>query len=156
VAPCDLDVTEAEVEAWINDRDISQDFEDVEERSQIKNAIIIALYSQSVAGTGCGSTVHYTLGDINPLNAERPPAIGLAHELVHAYYNMRGEQPGRDVDHPTTVLFEYRCVGLGPWSNAAVSENAIRNDWAAALLHFDQDDTRNRQAAPRRDFYSAP
>jgi hypothetical protein len=161
VAPRNLRVTEAQVQAWITDpepgreqRAIWDDFRNDAALEQIKRAIIIALYPRSTPGTGCSSTVNYSLGTTNPLNAERPPAIGLAHELVHAYYNMRGEQPGFEVDHPTTVLFEYRCVGLGPWSGAAVSENAIRNDWSAALLHFDEDDARNRKNVEQRPYYS--
>jgi hypothetical protein len=67
-----------------------------------------------------------TMGTEQP----RPPYIALAHELIHAYHNMRGEQPGHEVDADSTVLYEYLCVGLGPWENNPgypITENAIRS-----------------------------
>lgn len=155
-APCQLGVTEGQVQAWLGGRPIWRDFGDEAQSSQIGNAVILALYRQATAGTGCGSMVNYTLGTANPLNGERPPAIGLAHELIHAYYNILGIQPGYEVDNPTSVLFEYRCVGLGPWVNANVSENKIREEWNGAMQHFDQDDIRNRVEVGLRPYYSAP
>jgi hypothetical protein len=154
-APCNLGVTPEQVSAWVGGRGINKDYNDADS-AQIKNAVILALYSTSKAGPGCGSMVNYTLGTVNPLNAERPPAIGLAHELVHAYYNLQGVQPGYEVENPTTVLFEYRCVGLGPWETEPVSENAIRNAWDGILLHFDAEDDRNRKHITEREYYSAP
>ncbi|MFK8102006.1 MAG: M91 family zinc metallopeptidase [Saprospiraceae bacterium] len=60
---------------------------------------------------------------------DRPPAIGLGHELIHAYWAIKGEQLGRDFDHFSTLLFELKCVGLAPWRNAVITENALRKDW---------------------------
>ena len=154
--PCNLGVTEGQVNAWVGGQPIWQDYGNDPDLAQIKNAIIVALYEYADAGTGCNSTVNYTLGTSNPNNAERPPAIGLAHELIHAYYNLKGWQPGFEVDNPTTVLFEYRCVGLGPWKTKRVSENGIRRHWTDALLHFDDDDTRNRLVVGQRPYYSPP
>jgi hypothetical protein len=152
--PRNLGVTEANVNSWMGAGSIWDEFGNDPDLEQIKNAIIIALYSVSDAGVGANSTVNYSLGSTNPLNDERPPAIGLAHELVHAYYNGLGIQPGFEVENPTTVLFEYRCVGLGPWAAGPVSENAIRNEWAGTILHFDDDDVRNRKLVDLRAFYS--
>lgn len=153
-AACNLGVTEAQVTQWLGGRSIWQDFGNEDDLAQIKNGVIVALYSVSTAGNGCASTVNYTLGTTNPLNAERPPAIGLAHELVHAYYSMQGLQPGFEVENATTVLFEYRCVGLGPWDGEPVSENAIRADWDDTLLAFDPEDDRNLKHVGARQFYS--
>ena len=57
---------------------------------------------------------------------------------------------------PTTVLFEYRCVGLGPWANADISENKVREQWNAAFLAFDPTDDRNRKMPGPRAYYSPP
>jgi hypothetical protein len=156
-APCNIGVNAGQVQAWIDGtRTIWNDYGNDAALAQIKNGIIVALYQYATPGNGCPSNVNYSLGSANPMNEERPPAIGLAHELVHAYYNGRGEQPGWEVDHPTTVLFEYRCVGLGPWNGAAVSENALRAGFDNALLFFDDDDNRNRKHVDARPWYSAP
>jgi hypothetical protein len=155
-APANLNVTESMVRDWIlNDRSIWNDYDNDRDCNQIKNSVILALYNHDTNGSGAKSMVNYSLGNANPLNAERPPAIGLAHELVHAYYNMRGEQPGFEVENFSTVFFEYRCVGLGPWNNDAVCENKIREEWMSAIEHFDSNDARNRKSVPRRDVYGA-
>jgi hypothetical protein len=56
----------------------------------------------------------------------RPPYIGLAHELVHAYHDIMGDQTGHDIGTPTRALYEYLCIGLGDWAGAAFTENSIR------------------------------
>ena len=70
-------------------------------------------------------------GDMPNIEEARPPHIGLAHELIHAYHNRYGLQLGLpEMNHHTLVLYEYKCVGLGPWhpdaDAAAITENAIR------------------------------
>jgi len=156
VVPANPGVTEEQVARWVeHNGDIWADHSNFAACNQIKNAIIVALYDHAASGTGAASTIEYSLGDLNPKNAERPPAIGLGHELVHAYYNLRGEQPGDEVGTFSTILFEYRCVGLGPWAGAPISENAIRAQWALAIPQFDVDDVRNRKVVPNRDYYSA-
>ncbi|WP_263382726.1 type III secretion system effector protein [Granulicella arctica] len=154
IAASNMGVTEGMVQAWVGGQSIWTDFGNDPDLEQIKNAIIVALYPYSGTGNGCSSMVNYSLGSANPLNVERPPAIGLAHELVHAYFNMKGKQPGYEVENSTTVLFEYRCVGLGPWHGKSICENAIRTDWNSALAGFDGDDTRNLVNVATRDFYS--
>jgi hypothetical protein len=155
-APCNLNVTEQQVSAWIGGRGIGKDFAKPADVEQIKNGIILALYAAAKPGKGSGSKVKYALGTANPLNEQRPPAIGLAHELVHAYFNMQGVQPGFELENSTTVLFEYRCVGLGPWATEAISENAIRAQWDDILVHFDEEDVRNKRHVEAREYYSAP
>lgn len=52
----------------------------------------------------------------------RPPEIGLAHELIHAYHNDTGLDIGDDIE-------EQRTVGLGPYIGTTITENDIRNDY---------------------------
>jgi hypothetical protein len=119
----------------------------------IKNAIIIALEPHSDPGKGAGSRIGWNIDDDFVMNKERPPVIGLAHELVHAFFNAKGRQPGWNVERPSTVLFEYKCVGLGPWKEAPISENAIRTEWRKVKAGFGDDELNNRDV-PLRPVYS--
>lgn len=93
-------------------------------------------------GAGQGSTVHYNPNRTS-IGSEgwqtRPPAIGLAHELVHARHAQEGsidlsQSQNDSVPDPsggtaTTYTEEVRTVGLPPYQNEPYSENAIRDDW---------------------------
>lgn len=120
----------------------------------IKASTIVALEKHSEMGSGSPVSIGWNIYPDYPLNRQRPPAVGLAHELIHAYYSVRGEQPGLEVDHFSTVLFEYKCVGLGPWRMAPISENAIRAQWAdAAVSGMDPLQAFNETRPPLRNLY---
>jgi hypothetical protein len=76
----------------------------------------------------CWSAESKAITLTNEQTLARPPYIALAHELIHAYHNIRGDQPGHEIDEDSTVLYEYLCVGLGPWDDHRYqfTENAIR------------------------------
>jgi hypothetical protein len=120
-------------------------------------AMIILLYAAAVAGHGTNSFVYFNVRrdttDVHDLNATRPPAIGLAHELIHALHNANGTQPGAQISDFSTLLPELLCVGLGPFANAPISENAIRLQWNA--IRHNADATNNMVVA-RRDIYDDP
>lgn len=63
----------------------------------------------------------------------RPPYLALAHELIHAYHNICGDQAGHEIGTYSRVLYEYQCVGLGPWAGLPHTENAIRASIPFAL-----------------------
>lgn len=95
-----------------------------------KTILSMLLYEHTPRGVGISSSVRWNPQKIS-LSGERarPAFIGLAHELIHAWHNMNGSQP----DFELTPLYEYICVGLGPWSNESappnlVTENRIRSD----------------------------
>jgi len=121
-------------------------------------AVIALLRANSPAGAGCNSIVQLNPridhADPQDLNAARPPAIGLAHELVHALHNALGDQPGDQFGHFTTTLTELLAVGLGPFAGVPISENAVRAAWptlgAAALGALDN------RAAGQRTIYELP
>jgi len=132
----------------------------------VKNAVITLLYANSPAGGGSTSTVSFDVRDwsqnnvgedqtANTLN-DRPPAIGLAHELIHSYHNVRGDQPGSDFGTYSTTLFELLCVGMGPWAAYPVTENAIRAAWPPANVWPPNGDALNNRAAAPRTVYVAP
>jgi Effector protein len=123
----------------------------------LRLAVIIRLYSVSPAGAGSGSAIYFNIrrdtADPLDLNTTRPPAIGLAHELIHAMHNAYGTQPGLQINDYSTVLAELLAVGLGPFNTAPISENAIRAQWAAIAGNTD---ATNNMAAPRRTIYDDP
>jgi NleD-like pathogen effector protein (putative zinc metallopeptidase) len=49
---------------------------------------------------------------------------GMYHELVHAWYGTQGTIATGS--HNRELNAEWQAVGLGPWANAPISENAIR------------------------------
>ena len=98
----------------------------------IRLMTVVALAPQFGAGNGNPTAIRFNIMQ-TPLNLGRPPAIGLGHELIHAYWAARGEQLGYELFTPSTLLYEMKCVGLGPWAGAIISENQIRAQWGAAL-----------------------
>lgn len=97
--------------------------------AHIKNVTIAVATPLAPPNKGSGAVIGWSIDPTSQANRERPPAVGLAHELVHAYFSVHGQQPGRDDSHWSTILFEYRCVGLGPWDGQAPSENSVRSEW---------------------------
>lgn len=71
-------------------------------------------------GMGCSSKVFWLPEDQGPSQFRRPPVIGLAHELCHAYYNNLGDQIGTEGGNfPDNALYEIMATGLGPYFQAA-------------------------------------
>jgi type VI secretion system secreted protein VgrG len=71
----------------------------------------------------------------------RPPAVGLAHELVHAQHAATGDiktdqvendskpDPANPGGHATEMDEEVRTVGIPPYDGEPYSENKIRSEW---------------------------
>ncbi|WP_060853473.1 M91 family zinc metallopeptidase [Pseudomonas aeruginosa] len=146
-------ITNHEVAAWLAGQPLPHRLSDAQQ-NHARLATIVALKDVSPPSAGCSAHVRWNPTATNPLNRIRPPAIGLAHELLHAYYSCRGAQPGYDDNHYSTVLFEYRCVGLGPWDEAPLSENALRKEWwSYACQQVPGSDPENRKAIGKRISY---
>jgi hypothetical protein len=77
----------------------------------------------------------------NAIGVYTPEFVALAHELVHALHVIGG-----DVVKPYSwatdgaIIEEARTVGIGPYVNKTISENAVRREWNL----------------PRRTYYSMP
>lgn len=77
-----------------------------------------------------------------------PPFIVLAHELIHAWHGMSGMMETKDtqtITVPGGAQYELAreeafTVGLGPYTDTRISENAIRAE----------------HRLPRRDYYGSP
>lgn len=92
------------------------------------------------AGPGSNASVKFN-PDRDKLNGEgwqtRDPAIGLGHELVHAYHDTRGTTDGRasvEYQDPQKKKraapgYELQAVGLGECANDTVTENKLRRDF---------------------------
>jgi hypothetical protein len=103
---------------------------------------VVALEREFTAGNGCPSSVRFNVLKTE-MNQSRPAAIGLGHEMIHAYWAANGRQLGYELYTPSTLLFEMKCVGLGPWADSDISENRLRSQWSAA----------NKVAVARRKVY---
>jgi hypothetical protein len=59
-----------------------------------------------------------------------PEFIALAHELVHALHVIGGDVV-KEYSWATdgAIIEEARTVGIGPYANTRISENAVRKEW---------------------------
>ncbi|HYL06106.1 MAG TPA: M91 family zinc metallopeptidase [Thermoanaerobaculia bacterium] len=149
----DIGVTPAAMNAWLNGAALPARFAGGANYEHIVISTLVALAPHAADGTGSSSDISWHFEPGYQPNTLRPPAIGLGHELIHAYYSWRGQQLGRDRDHFSTVLFEYRCVGLGPWDEVGPSENTLRRQWGMAVPHIPPLDAQNRMVPPKRIRY---
>jgi len=100
------------------------------------------IYEYATNGKGVSPLIYYNpnqsiLVDFQglPRSVNSPDAafIGLAHELVHAYYMMKGQGFGTEpatsaLNDPEHLREERRAVGYGEYENTSLSENAIRRE----------------------------
>lgn len=83
-------------------------------------------------GAGTDSTVSYNphrseIGDGTEAWTNRPPAIGLGHELIHADDASKGQMDTGDDDSGTRNR-EKQAVGLPPYENRPYTENKLRRE----------------------------
>ncbi|WP_437295557.1 hypothetical protein [Sorangium sp. So ce426] len=116
-----------------NVRTFARVFENITVREYFLLALNIILYPVAPPGAGVGAGVkfHVINENDNVLGSAgfRPPAIGLAHELMHAMHYGRGTSPGSDINHFTTTAAELLFAGIGPFAAESITENAIRAQW---------------------------
>ncbi len=85
------------------------------------------LRSDGKPGEGSDTTVKFNpdktqIGDGSEAWMKRPPGVGLAHEMVHAYHNANGT-------NDFTAKGEDMAVGVAPYDKEPVTENKIREEW---------------------------
>lgn len=148
-----IDVTPSEVQAWMNSGILPGRLS-TEDQNQLKLAAVVALEEFSTPAAGSPSSIRFAIGAHDAFIEQRAPCIALGHELVHAYFSLRGRQPGEELSHFSTVLFEFKCVGLGPWKDDDPSENALRSQWPE-VIHNPHNvlDAPNRRRPGRRIRY---
>lgn len=89
------------------------------------------LRPDGTAGPGSGSTLNYNpdktqIGDGSQAYMNRPPAVGLGHELVHCEQAQNGTWSGNKTGGVEND--ELAAVGLPPYQNNSHTENKIRSE----------------------------
>jgi len=123
-------------------------------------ALTIILLDSSAPQAGRSTEVTWNVLDWeqnNLLDPDwRPPAIGLAHELMHAYYNTAGSAPGYDNSNYTTTAAELQAAGIMPFNGNAVGENQVRAQWVGIVPPAADPTNTPGVAIPRRTIYTPP
>lgn len=81
------------------------------------------------SGIGSVTAITYNANMINTPDGSRPSWVGLAHELIHAYYNLKGKGLGSGIIKNVNGLVEQEemaTVGLGLGPHRGITENMIR------------------------------
>lgn len=102
-----------------------------------KNDLPRILRNYLVPGPGLSPTVKFNpLGHMHcvedPAMHQRPPAIGLAHELIHAMHCMKGVNMA-DVKSGSEKLEEIITTGFPPYNFEEFSDNKLRTQWPSHL-----------------------
>ncbi len=87
-------------------------------------------------GPGANVTIGYNTREWNPYGGDeewmtRPPAIGLAHELVHAWTGMIGTRALGETGGVNRR--ELQATGLGEFANSVFTENRFRGAFGLPL-----------------------
>lgn len=77
--------------------------------------------------------------DLDIAGTTRPPAIGLAHELCHAWRNVAGLRLFEDATRAGVDDDEVMTTGFPPYENEAISENLFRGQWVGEKLRMRTD-----------------
>jgi len=102
----------------------------------------LAVSHYSSNGEGVRPVVHYnprdsimvdSMGDPFSVKNERMAFVTLAHELIHAYHQMKGTSIEGDIDKSPIeddnhLREEMRAVGYATYANNQFSENGVRRD----------------------------
>ena len=115
--------TEAKITTWLK----AEKLPSIDEM----DILSIVLEPHLRDGGGSAITIAYnpSLVDAGGGAGRRPPQVGLAHELTHAYYHVRGIQLGHEASEAVANggrLYELMAVGMPPFRNRPYSENKMR------------------------------
>ena len=88
--------------------------------------------SATTPGSSAVTAIKYNANMIDTPDGKRPSWIGLAHELIHAYYNLKGKgfPAGQTLMNVNGHVEqeEMATVGLGPGPHRSITENQIRKE----------------------------
>ncbi len=85
--------------------------------------------SATTPGQSSVTSIKYNANMILTPDGRRPSWVGLAHELIHAYYNLKGKgRPGGQAMNVNGMveIEELATVGLGAGPHRSITENKIR------------------------------
>jgi hypothetical protein len=123
-------------------------------------ALSIVLQDSSAPQAGRSTEVSWNVLDWeqnNLLDPDwRPPAIGLCHELMHAYYNTAGTALGYDNNDYTYTPAELQATGIIPFGGNVVGENQVRAQWGGIVPAVPDPTNTPGVVIPGRTIYTAP
>jgi Effector protein len=123
-------------------------------------ALTIILQDSSAPQAGRSTEVNWNVLDWeqnNLLDPDwRPPAIGLCHELMHAYYNTAGTALGYDNNDYTATPAELQATGIIPFNGNLVGENQVRAQWGGIVPAVPDPTNTPGVVIPRRTIYTVP
>lgn len=128
-------VPAAALQSWVNNTAVFPAGVALGLEDDAKVVIGTVLNAGATRSIGGHTRARWNASNLTSAGTARPPFIGLGHELIHAWHNTRGEQPGVE-NGTTTALYEYLCVGLGPFAGLANTENALRAGAGVALRPY--------------------
>ena len=98
---------------------------------------LLRIYLRPGPGTGSeidfNPTASFACAD-DPSMHQRPPAIGLAHEMVHALHAATGTNLTMVVRN-NEKLEEVVTTGLPPYQFEDISDNKMRTQWPSRIAH---------------------
>lgn len=77
--------------------------------------------------------------ELDKSGTRRPPAIGLAHELIHAWRNVRGLRLFEDATRAGVDDDEVMTTGFPPYESELLTENLFRSQWHGEQLRMRTD-----------------
>jgi len=115
-----------------------------EKSHTIADDLVRLLKPWLTAGAGCPCTVKFDPDAelscaLDPEGTKRPPAIGLAHELCHAWRNVAGLRLFEDATRAGVDDDEVMTTGFPPYHNEEISENMFRGQWQGEKLRMRTD-----------------
>lgn len=121
----------AMITAWVNNTAVFPAPLVGQQAEDAKLTLATALFAGSTPAAGLHTIVRWNRQSTSYTNTAgvtiaKIVYISMGHELIHALHNMRGDQPGSEFGTYSRVLYEFYCVGLGPWAGANLTENHLR------------------------------
>ena len=104
----------------------------------------VAGHAMTMAGRGTSVRVRYsvTMDYSTVLKLKTPSFVALAHELIHAFHFLSGNQSSdltydKDLErYRSSIIEEALTVGAGTYENTRISENAIRREHGLPIREF--------------------
>jgi Effector protein len=105
----------------------------------------------STPGDGTSSSIKWNPAQTDTPDGRRPVNIGLAHELIHARHNLKGESSLLNTGNgDPKIEDEHRVVGLGQFADEPITENKLRAEQKVPLrTQYSGLPTNTRPARPQ-------
>lgn len=111
---------------------------------RMNDDLVRLLKNYLTPGVGASCKIHFAPDaeyacELDQEGTRRPPAIGLAHELCHAWRNVSGLRLFEDSTRSLVDDDEVMTTGFPPYQNEEISENMFRAQWQGEQLQMRKD-----------------